>query len=274
MDESALLARLNSLESSWASLDSWLKFWILLVVVGVAMEVVVVVIEYRHERRAFNRGIIRPPDRPSRCLFAFGLLGAGLVAIGVAGEFGIHIKAGRVEAEMRNATDSLVAIANGKAGEAKERAANNEHETARLKLENTKLLAVIQPRSLTTEQQREMGDALRPFKGRTVVYAWNVSDPETYNFAIQLAAAFKCGKLDVRPFISMDYVPKVALSRAIPDTGVMIAWGVGQKDLAIAIQRALRSIGHVRKVWLREGGFSGMEQVYVSVYVKPFDVLQ
>src|ERR1035438_9258941 len=100
MDESALLARLSNLESSWSSLDSWLKFWIALVVVGVAMEVVVVIIEYRHERHTFNQGIIRPPDKPSRWLFAFGLLGAGLVAIGVAGEFGTHIKAGRVEADM------------------------------------------------------------------------------------------------------------------------------------------------------------------------------
>lgn len=47
------------------------------------MELVVIWIEYRHEKAAFNRGIIRPPDKPSILLLIFGLLGAGCVAVGV-----------------------------------------------------------------------------------------------------------------------------------------------------------------------------------------------
>ena len=124
MDELALINKLKSLEASWASLDSWLKFWIFLVVVGVVVELVVVLIEYSRELHEFRRGVIRPPDKPSTWLLIFGLLGAGFVAIGVAGEFGIQIKAGKVETDMRDATFALVAIANGKAEAAGERASN------------------------------------------------------------------------------------------------------------------------------------------------------
>lgn len=84
MDPSTLLARLNNLENSWSSLDAWLKFWIVLVVIGVAIELVVVVKEYRDDRHEWLRGIVRPPDRPSRWLLSWNLLGAGFVAIGVA----------------------------------------------------------------------------------------------------------------------------------------------------------------------------------------------
>lgn len=139
MDESTLLAKLKTLELSWGSLDSWLRFWIAIVVIGVAMEVVVIVIEYRHERHAFNRGIIRPPDKPSIRLFGCGLLGASLVAIGVAGEFCIHIKAGVVEAKMREANRSLVALVNARASNAIERASTNEQEAAGLRVKAAKL---------------------------------------------------------------------------------------------------------------------------------------
>jgi H+/Cl- antiporter ClcA len=104
MDELALENKLKSLEMSWGSLDRWLKFWILLVVIGVAVELVVILVEYFRELHDFRRGIIHAPDRPSAWLLVFALLGAGLVALGVAGEFFIHIKAGRIETEMRDAS--------------------------------------------------------------------------------------------------------------------------------------------------------------------------
>jgi hypothetical protein len=63
MDSSALFAKLNNLENSWSSLDAWLKFWIVLVVIGVSIELIVVVKEYRDDRNEWARGIIRPPDR-------------------------------------------------------------------------------------------------------------------------------------------------------------------------------------------------------------------
>jgi hypothetical protein len=44
------------------------------------------------ELHDFRRGIVHPPERPNIILFALGLLGAALVAIGVAGEFRFEAK--------------------------------------------------------------------------------------------------------------------------------------------------------------------------------------
>jgi hypothetical protein len=68
MDSSARFARLDSLDASWSSLDAWMKFWIAMVVVGVVIELIVVWREYKGERHEWLRGIIRPPDKPSKWL--------------------------------------------------------------------------------------------------------------------------------------------------------------------------------------------------------------
>ena len=46
MDVFALASALDNLEKSWSSLDWWLNFWTILVVVGVAVELVVLITEY------------------------------------------------------------------------------------------------------------------------------------------------------------------------------------------------------------------------------------
>ena len=51
--------------------------------IGVLFEVIFVIWEYIDELHDFRRGIVHPPERPNLLLFALGLLGAGLVAIGV-----------------------------------------------------------------------------------------------------------------------------------------------------------------------------------------------
>ena len=181
MDELTLSNKLKSLESAWASIDCWLNFWTVVVVIGVAVELGVIFIEYRHAMLEFRRGVIRPPDKPSALLLFLGLLGAGLVAGGVAGEFWQHLKAGRVETEMRNATGSLVAIVNGKASEANGRASANEEETARLTGENLKLqqelIAQGSRRALLYGKNRQkLVERLKPFaKQRIEVRVCQVS---------------------------------------------------------------------------------------------------
>lgn len=157
-DELTLKNELTRLESRWSSLDSWLKFWILLVVIGVVVEVVVVLVEHFHARREFLRGTIRTPDRPNISLLVFSLLGGGLVAIGVAGEFGIQLKASKVESDMRNATGSLVAIVNQKAVEAGERASQNEMEAAQLRkdAEAEKKARLADAKKLEGEKQKRL----------------------------------------------------------------------------------------------------------------------
>jgi hypothetical protein len=85
MDASSLARDLDNLEKSWSSIDSSLSFWTILVVVGVAVELLVIITEYAHDWRDFKRGTIHSPDKPSILIFGFGFLGAALVAIGVAG---------------------------------------------------------------------------------------------------------------------------------------------------------------------------------------------
>src|SRR5690348_6059792 len=118
MDESALKALLASLEASRSTLHWWLEFWIFLVVAGVALEVVFVVWEYVKELHDFNRGIVHPPERPSRLLFFLGLLGGTLVAIGVAGELYAESKIETVETGIRKANDDLFSLLSKEAGDA------------------------------------------------------------------------------------------------------------------------------------------------------------
>ena len=159
-DELALINRLTNLESSWKTLDLWLKFWILLVVIGVATEIVVILYEYFRDLRDFSRGIIHSPDKPSIRLLVFALTGAGLVAIGVAGEFFIHIKAGRVETDMRDITGHLVALAN-------ERASENEKEAAILQ----ERIVEMGPRNalLYGTREKNLVDAITAFGGQSVM---------------------------------------------------------------------------------------------------------
>jgi hypothetical protein len=175
MDSSTLFARLNNLESSWSSYDSWLKFWIALVVVGVAIELVVVVKEYRDDRHEWSRGIIRPPDRPSGWLLFWNLLGAGFVAIGVAGEFAIHLKAGKVETDIRSVTRELVAI--------------SEDHASTAELETTRLRAAIADRDLTPRQRDDIRASMRAFAGKEVFIRSYPNDPEAARLIVELKAA-------------------------------------------------------------------------------------
>jgi len=119
MDESALKILLDNLEMSRSSLHGWLLFWTFLVVLGVALELVFVVKEYIDQSHDFRRGIIHSPEKPSTMLFVSGLLGAGLVAIGVAGELYIDVQAGKVETEIRKANELRAALLSKEASDAK-----------------------------------------------------------------------------------------------------------------------------------------------------------
>jgi hypothetical protein len=203
-DELALENKLKSLESAWSSLDFWLDLWTLMVVIGVVVELVVIFIEYGHEKESFESGIIRPPDKPSRLLFALGMLGAGLVAIGVAGEFRVHIKAGRIETDLRGASGALVAIVDKKAADANERAAKIEQKLAdrHITIEQRKrMLGILKSEAGTKiavtflnpsstdaqEYSMEIGEVFHDAKWIVVSYPWQTSaDTPVHGFAIEI----------------------------------------------------------------------------------------
>src|ERR1700676_3772498 len=101
MDEAALRAMIKSLESSRDSFDFWLNIFSALVAIGVVLEIVFVIREYKEELHDWGRGFVHPPDRPSRKWFMIELFGVALVSIGVAGEFWVHVKAGALETQIR-----------------------------------------------------------------------------------------------------------------------------------------------------------------------------
>jgi hypothetical protein len=274
MDELALTNKLKSLEVSWASLDLWLKFWILLVVIGVSVELVVILVEYFHELHDFSRGIVQPPEKPNVWLLVFALLGAGLVAIGVAGEFFIHIKAGRIETEMRDATGSLVALVEAKAEEA-------GNEAAALLLENTRLEAIIQPRSLSLNNQRKLASECSSFRDHAVMVKSYAMDAEAYELGAQIIAALNAVKIPVADARAS------FLSTGPFETGIHVRGKDAELDTASCLAKALRTIGKL-KVELndepppfRGAGMGGGGQVFnpgvpfttVMIGVKPLPTL-
>jgi hypothetical protein len=129
MDEASLKILISNLESSRASLDSWLFVFTLLVVVGVALEVAFVIWEHLDALHDWRRGIVHPPEKPSVALLVFGLFGAGLVAIGVGGELYIGAKIGAKETSIREANDSRASLLSKLAGDAAQ-SAKTAHDEA------------------------------------------------------------------------------------------------------------------------------------------------
>ncbi len=212
MDASALARALDNLEKSWSLLDCWLNFWTILVVVGVATELIVIITEYAHDRRDFKRGTIRSPDKPSILIFGLETIGAALVVIGVAGEFQVHVRAGRIETDMRDLTRQSVAISNRdaaasnehaavadqKAGEANERAGKNEREAAGLRKdadilrgknlalegEVLRLQERLAWRRISAAQHDEFVALLKPYAGSPVfINGFDNADIESKTFA-------------------------------------------------------------------------------------------
>jgi hypothetical protein len=176
MDASALESAIKALEIRSDSLDSWLTFWIILVVVGVVVEVGVVIKEYFHARSEYRRGSIRSPDKPSPWDLYWGLLGGVLVAIGVAGELGIDFKSAVVRNALRDDNGKLVGLLN---------------------LEAANLRAAIAPRELTIEQQKLIGAALHKYSGKTVWLRSYRADAEAKRLGVEIKQALTLAQITV-----------------------------------------------------------------------------
>jgi len=101
MDESSLRTQLNNLEALRSSLHASFRFWDWVVVAGVALEFIVLAVEYLDEWHAFWRGTIRSPEKPKTWLFLVGFCGVAMVAGGIAKELKIDSKIEEVETQIR-----------------------------------------------------------------------------------------------------------------------------------------------------------------------------
>lgn len=129
---SALKSSISALESSISSLDSWSAFWerllpfsTVLVVIGVTAEIWLIVWEHNEELDAWRRGIVLPPDRPSRIKLCVGIVATALVVFGVFGELAVGLVITHINgqlrtknSEMRSDSDQLLALVTEVAGDA------------------------------------------------------------------------------------------------------------------------------------------------------------
>ncbi|MGB9336316.1 MAG: hypothetical protein WCB14_15005 [Candidatus Acidiferrales bacterium] len=129
MDESALRSALASLEACSSSLHFWLEVGTFAVALGVALDTVFVVWEYLEDLHDYRRGIIHSPERPKLMLFLLGFLGAGLVAIGVSGEFLAESRIATVETCIRTGNDALFMLLSKEAGDAAKSATTAHDES-------------------------------------------------------------------------------------------------------------------------------------------------
>jgi hypothetical protein len=153
-DESALRIALASLDDCKSSLHWWLGFFTVWVVVGVALELVFVVWEYVDELHDFRRGIVHPPDRPNRLLFALGFFATGLVALGVGGELYAESKIATVETCIRKGDDALFLLLSAEASDAA-KSAKTAHDEADAVQEDARQLRVDLAKATAGEQQLE-----------------------------------------------------------------------------------------------------------------------
>jgi hypothetical protein len=129
----------------------------------------------------------------------------------------------------------------------------HEEEMAKLQLDLSKaqmrtaeLWKQIQPRELTADQQKAIGNALRSFHGQKVTvfsYGW---DQEGYGFSKQIVAALRFANLDVEDRSGKSIAP------GVEQRGVIINWWLTE-NLARNIGDKLKSLGNVEEVTVREG---------------------
>jgi hypothetical protein len=144
-------------------------------------------------------------------------IAALLVAIGVAAEFVLGFMAVPARHRLDQAKDAelLQLAGNSKA---------LENQTAELRNKNLQLEALIQPRDLTIDQQKAIGNALRKFPGKFVLIWWGQNDLEAWRLGALIRSSLKTGG------ILSTIVP---LSEP-PMTGPRIGVDVIGKDSALA----------------------------------------
>ena len=170
---------IKALEGRSDSLESWLYFWVLLVVVGVAIEVILVILAHREGLEEFHKGTIHSPEKPSRLKFGFELFAATLVVIGVAGELVIDLRVGKIQTELRARNEALGQVLEGVATDALKEAAASAKEAAR---QLAKAKEDLSPWRFDDLAQARVTERLKPF-ARALIEVRSDSHP----YAIELA---------------------------------------------------------------------------------------
>jgi hypothetical protein len=188
----------------WRSLSSVSRLWNSLTAVqwAAALSAVVLtlgaVLEYRHQLKLLallsGKWLFRKATPFEVCALQKLLLhalGPILVVVGIAGDFVFGARTFILENRQELGAEQTIASL-------KNATSANERETAQLRHDNLELLALIQPRELTVEQQKAIGQALRRFSGKSVFLRTYSFDQESMRLSALLNAALKSGGIDVQ----------------------------------------------------------------------------
>jgi hypothetical protein len=129
--------------------------------------------------------------------------------------------------------------ATAQTAEASKQAALANERVEALKKANLELEKIVQPRSLTFDQQREIVEKLRKFAGKSANVISYGNDPEAITIATQLLAIFKAA--GVRAFDSRS---SVVLTGGF-EMGVNVRGPDSEKEFVEATALALSSIGKI-----------------------------
>jgi len=282
-DASALESAISALESAITALDSSSGLWETLawvftgaVVIGVAIEVRVIVLEHRDAMTEWRRGIVRPPDRPSRSLFLWGLVGSILVALGVAGELGVGIKVTLINgalrtknAELRRKSDQLIALLHVEAQEAQKTAGEANERAEGMK-------EALAPRRLTEQQELAIGKSLRSFKGQLAQMVYDGNSSEAQTFAIDIWKALKHAKW--RVFFPATVWSGVRVGNDVPlgdvgtkfeYEGIEVLHAATSRTAALALAAELQKLGFNAVARIPPDARKDSDGIQVSVEIRP-----
>jgi hypothetical protein len=190
---STLEGEIARLENSSVPWEYSLLVFTLLVVIGVVLELVVIRHDWRDDMQTWalgHFGISREPARPSRTKLWVEVISVLLITLGVAGELGVGIvitvKNGEIRTkngELRTKSGQLVSVLN-------QRSSELDQEASALRLENTHLEAIVQPRTINLEERKSLASTLLKFapslKGKNVEIGSLSGDAEASIAALEI----------------------------------------------------------------------------------------
>ncbi|MGA7522977.1 MAG: hypothetical protein WBW84_10875 [Acidobacteriaceae bacterium] len=274
---SALDSAISALKSCISALESSLKTvgqssgqwetlaWVCSVGVafGVAAEIIGIIWQYRDDLRDWRRGIIRPPDRPSRGKLWFEAAATVLVVAGIFGEAGASLKLASINSQLRSITselraksDQLLALVTQEAGSAATSAQKAHREadvvsSEALELSQQLTKQDLREHLLQNKRNRDRFVAiLKPFTGQKFdIRPCTLDDSEVTSLSLVLyGAMLDAGWTNVsfRPYFACGNGVVVLVDNDAPDS---------TKRAASALQRALFAVGLTNLRRLGPGDF-------------------
>lgn len=248
-DASALRSAISALESDIAALDKssgspeyWLAGFTALVAIGVVIEIVVLHLDHKKEMEEWHVCELIPA-KPTLVKVGWEIASIILVTVGVVGELGTGLWISHIDgilrsknAELRTASDHLIAFINAEAEEAKRQA--KEADLKRVELEKS-----MEWRKLSKAQEQKLCSALGPKLAKKYHVNAFADDLETVSYATAIGNALdRCelsGGLELSKAPHVGYVGRWA-PNARPLFGVWVTFDASPPTPPIAPGDAVR----------------------------------